>query len=200
METKDIIEFEITGNDLKNVKKFRKQHKNCPKGMACEQFEYSFIPTGLGLVISVKCSCGQKLILGNFMDYESGEYDKYKNRVLTEEDHKKEKFEEAALLILQWKDPKIFRLGFLTDQSFELIYAFAVGVSWYVDERIKKCILWKREPDVYREDTDNYRDLDDAGKIEKFYMYFEEGIKAELKKTGCSNERLKQILWGKHEG
>lgn len=29
METKDKIAFEIEGNDLKNVKKFRKQHKNC---------------------------------------------------------------------------------------------------------------------------------------------------------------------------
>ena len=58
METKDKITFEIEGNDLKNVKKFRKQHKNCFQGMTSEQFEYSFTPTGLGLAASVKCSCG----------------------------------------------------------------------------------------------------------------------------------------------
>ena len=40
METKDKITFEIEGNDLKSVKKFRKQHKNCFQGVTGEQFEY----------------------------------------------------------------------------------------------------------------------------------------------------------------
>ena len=39
METKGKILFEITGNDLRNVKKFRKQHKNCFQGVTGEQFE-----------------------------------------------------------------------------------------------------------------------------------------------------------------
>ncbi|MCR5649728.1 MAG: hypothetical protein K6F86_00930 [Lachnospiraceae bacterium] len=72
METEENITFKITGNDMRNLRKFRKQHKNCPQVTACDQFNYSFTPTGLGLAISVKCSCGQELMLGDFMDYDSG--------------------------------------------------------------------------------------------------------------------------------
>lgn len=87
MAQKDGITFEIKGNDLKNVNKFCKQHKNCFHGAAGEQFVYSFLPTGLGLLTTVKCSCGQTLEIGDFMDYDSGGYDEEKCRVLTEEDH-----------------------------------------------------------------------------------------------------------------
>ena len=48
METKDKIEFEISGEQLENVKKFRKQHRNCVMGTVADRFEYTFIPTSMG--------------------------------------------------------------------------------------------------------------------------------------------------------
>ncbi len=84
MEKKDSIVFEIDGKDFKNVKKFWRQHKKCIKGTACDQFEYSFVPTSLGLAGSVKCSCGQTLSVGDFLDSEPEEYDEDKFRVLTD--------------------------------------------------------------------------------------------------------------------
>ncbi len=106
METKDKIEFEISGNDFKNLKKFRKQHEDCLYGFTDGKFEYSFTPTGLGMIVSVKCTCGQTLSLGDYMDYESGEYNEKKNRVLTPEDKENEKFEAAAIIIISLKIPE----------------------------------------------------------------------------------------------
>ncbi len=179
METKDKISFEITGNDLKNVKKFRKQHKDCFKGMAGECFEYSFIPTGLGLMASVKCSCGQTLTLGSFLDYESGEYDENKNGVLSEQDCRNKKFEDAVQRILQLKNPKLFRIGFRAEQNFEAIYNYSVGVAAFADERISKCILWKIDRGKHGELIENYKGMNDKEKINAFYDYFEEHVRVE---------------------
>ena len=61
METKDKIEFEISGEQLENVKKFRKQHRNCVMGTVADRFEYTFIPTSMGLAASIGCSCGRSM-------------------------------------------------------------------------------------------------------------------------------------------
>ena len=195
METKDKITFEIEGNDLKNVKKFRKQHKNCFQGMTGEQFEYSFTPTGMGLAASVKCSCGQSLTIGSFMDYDSGEYDEYDNRVLTEEDHKNKKFEDAVLHILQLKSPRLFRIGFGKDQSFDMIYAIsAYGIASVGDERIRRCILWLCDHEKNGKEIRNYEGLNEEEKIAAFYKYFEDHVRDELNKYDCRNKGLLDAL------
>lgn len=200
METKDKIIFEIEGNDLKNVKKFRKQHKNCFQGVTGEQFEYSFIPTGMGLAASVKCSCGQTLTIGSFMDYDSGEYDEYENRVLTEEDHKNKRFEDAVLRILQMKSPRLFRIGFQKDQSFDMIYAIsAAGIAAVGDERIKNCILWLYDRGKNGKEINNYEGLNEEEKIATFYKYFEEHVREELSKYDCRNKGLLDALWKKSD-
>lgn len=200
METKDKITFEISGNDLKNVKKFRKQHKDCFKGMACDQFDYSFTPSGLGLAITVKCSCGQELMLGNFMDFDSGEYDEVENRVLTAEDHKNKKFEDAVQRILQMKNPQLFRIGFRKDQNFDMIYMIsAYGIASVADERIGKCILWLCDRGKHGEEIDNYKDLSEEEKIEAFYKYFEDHVREEVLKYDCKNKRLLEALGIKTE-
>ena len=201
METKDKISFEIDGNDLKNVKKFRKQHKNCFQGMNGEQFEYSFMPTGLGLAASVKCSCGQKLTIGSFMDYDFGEYDEYENRVLTEEDHKNKKFEDAVLRILQMKSPRLFRIGFGKDQSFDMIYAIsAYGIASVGDERIGRCILWLCDRGKNGEQIKNYEGLNEEEKIAAFYKYFEDHVREELSRYECRNKGLLDALEKKKFG
>ena len=195
METKDKITFEIEGNDLKNVKKFRKQHKNCFKGMTGEQFEYSFSPTGMGLAASVKCSCGQTLTIGSFMDFDSGEYDEYENRVLTEDDHKNKRFEDAVLRILQMKSPRLFRIGFGKDQNFDMIYAISTyGIASVGDERIRRCILWLCDRGKNGKEIRNYEGLNEEEKIAAFYKYFEEHVREELRKYDCRNKGLLDAL------
>ena len=194
MEYKDKIVFEISGKDYKNLKKFRNQHKKCVMGSFCDQFTYSFVPTGLGLAASVTCSCGQTLSLGNFLDKEPEEYDEDKCRVLTEADRMNKKFEEAALVILQLKDPGIFRMSFLRDQDFETIYAFSAGVASASDDRISKCMLYKRERGRMGEFIHNYESMDEKEKIRKFYDHFESGIKEEIAKYNCRNEQLLRYL------
>ena len=201
METKDKITFEIEGNDLKNVKKFRKQHKNCFQGTTGEQFEYSFTPTGLGLAASVRCSCGQSLTIGSFMDYDSGEYDEFENRVLTEEDHKNKRFEDAVLRILQMKSPRLFRIGFQKDQSFDMIYAIsAYGIASVGDERIGRCILWLCDRGKNGKEIWNYEGLNEEEKIAAFYKYFEDHVRDELNKYDCRNKGLLDALEKKRYG
>lgn len=193
METKDSITFEIMGNDLKNLKRFRRQHKNCLKGTACEQFEYSFTPSGLGLVTCVKCSCGQTLYLGDFMDYDSGEYDEFKNRVLTEEDLKNQVFETDVKTILQMRNPLLFRLMFSTDQSFEIIHDVSAAISAArrsADTRLDNCLLLKKSIGTLHETIDNYKDLHEDAKLEKFFSYFEEHALEELNKYNCQDGSL----------
>ena len=182
METKDKIEFEISGNDFKNLKKFRKQHEDCLCGFDGGQFEYSFVPTGMGTLISVKCSCGQTLELGTFMYNELQEYDEHKNRPLTEADHNNKRFEDAANRILLVEDPRLFRIAYQADQSFESVYLLACGAC-FADERIWKCIL------------NNYADYEtEKEKIDAFYSYFKDHVKAEISKYDCENTSLLRAL------
>ena len=190
MEETDRIVFEISGNDYKNLQKFRKQHEDCDKGMAAEQFTYCFVPSGLGLLTTVTCSCGQKLELGNFMDYESGEYDEEQCRVLTEEDHRNKRFEDAAYHILMMWSPRIFRMAFNMDQTFERLYLFAIGKASEADDRFSKCIRWKYDRGPNGEAIDQYEGLDDQEKLDAFYRYFVERVQEELQKYDCRNESL----------
>ena len=194
MGNEDKIVFEIAGKDYKNLKKFWKQHNKCMRGTACDQFEYSFVPTSLGIAASVTCSCGQTLRVGDFLDKEPEEYDEDKYRVLTEADRVNEKFEEAALEILQLKDPRIFRMSFLKDQDFETIYAVSAGVAAVSDGRISKCMLYKKGQIRMGTSFPNYEDMDVKEKIKTFYDHFESGIKEEIAKYNCRNEQLLRYL------
>ena len=195
MESKDRITFEISGNDMRNLRGFRKQHCRCSKGMAGDQFEYSFISTGLGMLITVKCSCGQTLSLGNFMDYTAGEYSKKDHPVLTKDDFRNEQFEDAIRRIMLMNNPRMFRIGFQTDRSFEMIYNVATyGIAQFADERIKQCILWKSGIGEHGERVDNYEGLDEAEKIDSFFEYFKAHAKKELEKYGGGDEKLRKLL------
>ncbi len=200
METRERLTFEIEGNDLDNLRKFCKQHKDCPRGMTGEQFEYCFVPTGIGLAVSVKCSCGQVLRLGNFMDYSSGEYDELTNRYLTEEDRRNGTFEEAVRRVLTLKNPRLFRLSFGRERNFETIYAFAVGAA-LADERIAESIHYRCERDQNGSIVDNYEGLDEKAKIAAFYDFFEKQITEKLEQYNCQNDELLRLLhqarsWG----
>ena len=195
MEAKERITFEIAGDDFKKVEMFRKQHEGCAQGMTGERFTYSFIPTGLGLFSYVKCSCGQTMTIGDFMDQKSVEYDSYENRVLTEADHLNQRFEEAVLRILQMKSPRVYRICFGKDQSFDMIYAIsAYGIAFIGEERVSKCILWQNRRGERGEMIDNYEGLDEKEKIEAFYQYFEEHVRREISKYDCRNKKLLKAL------
>ncbi|SCX09452.1 hypothetical protein SAMN02910339_01342 [Lachnospiraceae bacterium YSD2013] len=193
METKDNISFEISGKDFKHLKKFRRQHKNCRQGFTGEQFEYSFVPTGMGTLISVKCSCGQTLELGTFMDNELQEYDEHKSRPLMEADHKNKRFEDAAKRILLIEDPHLFRIAYVADQSFESIYSLACGAC-FADKRLWNCILFKYEI-IDGKKIDNYAEYEtEKEKIDAFYAYFKEHVKIEISKYNCENKSFLEKL------
>lgn len=194
MGTKDKIEFEISGEQLKNVKRFRKQHKKCVMGTFADRFEYTFMPTSLGLVASIKCSCGRSMPLGDFMDFESEGYDEDKYGVLTEEEKENSEFEEAAKRILFFRNPQHFRMAFRQAMTFELLYTYVIGLSAYADRRIRESILYKYNLDKYHKEILNYKDCEESKKIEKFFKYFIKSVKKEISKYDCKDEMLLQYL------
>lgn len=194
METKDKIEFEISGEQLKNVKKFRKQHRKCVMGTFADRFEYTFVPTSLGLAASIKCSCGRSMPIGDFMDFEPEEYNNDKYGVLTEEDKANTEFEDAAKRILFLREPRHFRMAFGQAMTFEMLYSYVIGISAYADKRIKDSILFKYDLDKYHREIPNYKDCEEAKKIKKFFKHFIKSIKKEVSKYDCKDERLLEYL------
>ncbi len=56
------IKFSIVGDDDCNaVEEFVHEHRNCPKGILGSNFQYIFMPTKYGVIITVQCNCGQYL-------------------------------------------------------------------------------------------------------------------------------------------
>ena len=187
---KDRISFEISGVDFDKLKKFKKQHEHCISGTAGDKLSYTFVPTALGLAATIKCSCGRDLLLGNFMDHETGEYDEAKYRPLTKDDLINQKFEEAVQRILMLENPRTFRVAFRKDQSFDLIYAFAIGIAQYADPRVSKSILYKLELDEMHSEHDNYTGTD-AENISKFFEHFKKNVLVELDQYHSENEKLR---------
>ncbi len=191
MATKEKITFEINGADVKKLKRFERQHKNCPMGMEGGKFSYTFIPTGLGLAITAKCSCGQQLLLGNFMDGPSEGYDEKRLRPLTEADIQNQKFEEAAQMILTLENHRLFRAAMGCEQDFEIIYAYAVGLARYADPRISKAILYKVSLDKQRREIRNYTGIEEEN-LAKFFEHFKRVVLEEMDKYHSQNERLRE--------
>jgi hypothetical protein len=53
------MEFVIVGVEQENMYKWLDEHNRvCP--FTGEKFTYSFTPTGLGMMIKVKCLCGEE--------------------------------------------------------------------------------------------------------------------------------------------
>ena len=191
MTTKEKIIFEINGADVKKLKRFERQHKNCSMGMEGGKFSYTFIPTGLGLAITVECSCGQHLLLGNFLDGPSEEYDEKKLRPLTDADVQNQMFEEAARTILTLKNHKLFRMAMRKDQDFEIVYAYAAGLARYGDPRISKAILYKVSLDAQRREIKNYTGTEEEN-LAKFFDHFKRVVLEEMDKYHSENERLRE--------
>ncbi len=55
------ITFQIKGRDYDKVQEFLEQHRDCDKDCSGANFEYIFVPSGLGVFSFVKCSCGATL-------------------------------------------------------------------------------------------------------------------------------------------
>lgn len=163
MRADNSINFSIEGNDLKILKKFERQHKNCGMGFACDKFTYSFYPTSLGLGISVKCSCGQSLPLGDPLDLgKENVYDKEKYRPLTDEDKPKNKTEEIFKELSWLRRKSGRRIGFLLPEppGYQYIEAFLTGIVttlWRIGEAPKA-------PYDYRK-TEQYKSESEEEKI-----------------------------------
>lgn len=183
------IAFEIVGNDAENLSKFKKLHKKCLCGTVGDKLSYTFVPTAMGMTITVKCSCGKKLMLGNFMDYDSGNFDEEKNRTLTKEDLINKEFEEDVMNILFFEDPRSCRIASASDQTFDMIFFYAVGLAAHADKRISSSILYKYTLDEYHSQKNNYTGTEQEN-IALFYKHFKEKIREEIRKYNCDNKRL----------
>lgn len=110
MITKEKVIFEINGTDAKKLKRFERQHKDCPMGQ---------------------------------------------------------------------------------EQSFEIVYAYAVGVARYGDPRISKSILYKVSLDAARNQIMNYTGTDEEN-LAKFFERFKRVVLEEMDKYHSDNERLRE--------
>lgn len=66
--TNEEIKFSISGKAYKSLRAFEKEHSRCIDDFSdCTgaQYEYNFIPTSLGMLTSVQCSCGDMLLLSD---------------------------------------------------------------------------------------------------------------------------------------
>jgi hypothetical protein len=198
MTSKEKVIFEINGADAKKLKRFERQHKNCPMGMEGGRFSYTFTPTGLGLAITVKCTCGQQLLLGDFLEGPDKEYDEVNLRPLTEDDIKNKQFEDAALLILNLEDRRFFKMAMGLEQIFEIVYAYAVGVARYGDPRISKTILYKVSFDDAHNLIMNYTGTDEEN-LAEFFEYFKRAVLEEMDKYHSDNERLRKKCLSKQD-
>ena len=59
--------FLLEGKDFETVKAFEEAHRACKADVSGGKFVYSFIPTGLGTAVTVKCTCNKELYCGDFM-------------------------------------------------------------------------------------------------------------------------------------
>lgn len=184
------MKFEITGRDCEHVKKFTEQHKDCPMKSLGEKFAYTFIPTGIGIAITVSCTCGQKILLGDIVENDTEEYDEERYKVLTQEDIDNQNFEEAVMSILHHKNPRTFQMIYSCEQNFEMIYTHAIKVARKSDERISNAILYKN---TFENEEENYTGTDEE-KIQRFFSYFEECIRKEIEKYHCTNQSLMSLL------
>ncbi len=188
------VYFEIIGGDYKSLKRFTAHHHRCHSGFAGDKFSYSFVPTGLGTAVTVTCSCGQKLFLGDFMDKNAPEYDPADHPILTEQDRINARFEEDAYAILFLENPRYYRISMGTEQSFEMLYAYACGVLQNSDERLMRSFLYKYGEFNGNGNKDNYKGLSDEEKIKKFYKHFKKHVREEVRKYDCKNKKLLEML------
>ena len=185
MRTKDGLIFEITGSDYDTVKRFEKLHESCNCGMTGDKLEYCFVPTSLGLLTVVECSCGQKLSIGDLIG-PGKEFEEKDYPPLSKKDKENKAFEKQAKAILLLKDPKLFRLTIGSEQRLDILYAYAFGVARFGDFRIRKALTYKY--------STKHTSGDEKGNIDEFFKAFEHGILKELEKYDCTDEQLLKML------
>lgn len=179
--------FIICGRDYEYLKRFKREHKNCDKGMAFDKFSYTFVPTSLGMYISVDCSCGKKLLLGDHID----KVDEYTE---VEASGDNAQFESAVIRILYLRSSQYFREHTTGELDFEAIYAYAIGIATYADRRIANCILWKVNRDNKTGILHNNYIGNNEKDIQLFYSHFEEMVRNEIKKYDCRNPKLLELI------
>ena len=65
--------FAYTPKEIDAIRKFEDEHAKCMDlfgDLSGALFEYVVIPSGLGTIKEITCGCGDKLILGDFLDSE----------------------------------------------------------------------------------------------------------------------------------
>lgn len=140
--------FSITSKDFDQLNSFQKLHKDCPCGMAGEKYSYSFCPSGLGTAITVRCSCGRKLTIGNFLDYESNEQAR---SPVTFESLQRDNADRITSLIMNLKDSKVRKLYQTEGSLFEYLMTFFHGMAFAAIDEDTCDRIWGAEEELFRE-------------------------------------------------
>lgn len=72
-QIEETIEFRISGKDYERLCKFKEEHDSCIEKLpnfSYARYEYTFVPDGFGVFKTVKCVCGEELVLTG--DYDLG--------------------------------------------------------------------------------------------------------------------------------
>jgi len=67
------MEFHIVDEELQKLTEWAEKHnKECPvknSGTIGGRITYTFTPTSLGMIVKVKCACGENTDLTNYEDW-----------------------------------------------------------------------------------------------------------------------------------
>jgi hypothetical protein len=59
------VTFKIEGEQYAKLMKFVEEHKSCRGLSAGEKFNFNFIPSLIGLITTVSCTCGKSIDLSD---------------------------------------------------------------------------------------------------------------------------------------
>lgn len=187
-DERNSLSFTINETDFALLKSFQRIHENCPSGMAGDKYSYSFCPTGLGIAITVECSCGKQLQLGSFWDYDSDPQKLEQDlSVFTFKQAQEKNRRKIIEHILHFKNPRIRKFVYSGEGShFEQLMAYIHGIAFAaIDEHTSKRI-WGAETELFKEcggNTDDHSPsissvilskLNDDEAIERYLKIFEE--------------------------
>ncbi len=172
------LEFIIEGSDLEKLKKFQKEHKNCITkfpNMTGANFEYTFIPDGLGLFKTVECVCGKRLNLAS--EYELSFDDENKEIIPKIENIAPD---DTCRNYLKWLFNIYVRPGLFFGSTKNICYNYIAILTWGYRMALNpspEAPFSKLEYKIQKSLSKKMWDKDFKNTPESFDLYFENLIK-----------------------
>lgn len=61
--------FTLTHKELLKIDAWKLKHNHNYKAAIGGQFTYCFTPTGIGVIVKVKCDCGKEIDISSYKDW-----------------------------------------------------------------------------------------------------------------------------------